>query len=143
VPPWKTIQGAAGTGWPGRLGSGAGNDVHACDALAFPNGLCPEDADIPDGPSPAPTGRWPPGEFELIPLFLSAAAALIAPTAPTLDMPTPIPLTDIPPIPIAAAGVENASTKTATSDVRERCWGLRMSFTSRALLRLFGGQSKF
>ena len=49
--------GTPGATTPGRSGSMAGKDAQAEEALEFPKGLRPDEADRPEGPSLAPIGR--------------------------------------------------------------------------------------
>src|SRR5262245_36618876 len=49
--------GSPGATTPGRSGSMAGKEAQAEEALELPKGLCPDEADRPEGPSLAPIGR--------------------------------------------------------------------------------------
>ena len=49
--------GTPGATIPGRFGSMAGKEAQAEEAVEVPKGLCPDEADRPDGPSLAPIGR--------------------------------------------------------------------------------------
>jgi hypothetical protein len=49
--------GRPGATTPGRSGSMAGKEAQAEEASELPKGLCPDDADSPEGPSLAPIGR--------------------------------------------------------------------------------------
>ena len=49
--------GSEGATTPGRSGSSAGREAQAEEAKELPKGLCPDEADRPEGPSFAPMGR--------------------------------------------------------------------------------------
>jgi hypothetical protein len=112
--------GSPGAAIPGRSGSMAGKEAHAEEASELPKGLCPDEADRPEGPSRAPIGTRSPVPGTEMPVFAAPAAPIAefaAPSPPTAAIPTAIPPIAIPPIPAAAAGAVNAHITLAVTNI--------------------------
>jgi len=112
-----------------------GKEAQAEEALEFPKGLCPDEADRPEGPSLAPIGRLSPFPGTEAPDVFAAPAALIAEFAPPLSpplapIPTAIPPIDIPPIPAAEAGAVNAQITLAVTNESNTLARLNIAVTS-------------
>jgi hypothetical protein len=124
--------GSPGAATPGRSGSRAGKEAQAEEASELPKGLCPDEADTPEGPSRAPMGRRVPGT-ELPYVFAAPAAPIAefaAPGPPTAAIPTAIPPIDIPPIPAAEAGAVNAHITLAVTNIRNTLARAHIAMTS-------------
>ena len=126
--------GSPGATIPGRSGSTAGKEAQAEEALELPNGLRPDEADSPEGPSLAPTGRRSPFPDTEPPYASAVPAAPILELAiplspPAAAIPTAIPPIDAP-IPAAEAGAVYAHITLAVTNVRNKLARPRIAMAS-------------